>query len=759
MDNQAEPSTPEDPETAASPTKEPAREGDSTPPEPQSDGAAESNGAADHGAAESEPPAPQPGLPPLPRPTVKRWERLDAALLRGARVGRALLSPWFVLLLVPLLLGSAYWYYSGGQGRLKALDTNKVKLADQLGAVRMAGNFLLLIGGTVGAVYAAYRVKRGAPLAAIVARASAFVTPLLAAPFVVALMQDKVEKESPKLTLFFCAIIAGILGTAAYRLSRSPRGTDAEAASPRDKQLNIAYEVVAWASVLGLWVAYGWFFTRLSITNHHALMTRTIDLGLYDNIFYQSSHGHPLGCTFLRGGTHGSAHFDPILVLMSPLYRLYPRAEFILALQSIWVGSGVVPVFLIARRQLGSRLHGVLLAIVYALHPALHGANMYEFHSLTLACVPILWTLYFLERKWLKLYWVALVVALLVREDIPLMMTMVGLTVFLGTDAQLRRHGLVTMIFSLAYFVLVKGYFMTSSGVIMSGPQAYSYAYYYSEMIPDPEHKNLVGLVLSLLTNPTFALRHAMEEVKVVYLIKMFLPLIFVPFAARNWRLILAYGIAFTTLATREAVFSTHFQYSNTILPFAFFALPVAIKQMSDGRFARAYSLEPARYKHALVVGTLAAGMTVSWKFGGVVDNQAFYGGFTRVVRKLTPEQEAHYKWMEEAVAMIPLKASLGVTNKIGPHVSNRKDVYFYGQKNVQYVFVDERELKQDRLKKHKDAIRDGQLKELTRRGSYALFKYVPKPKKEKEKVVEEVPEVQEGSEDVQDVLGDDPRE
>ena len=87
-------------------------------------------------------------------------------------------------------------------------------------------------------------------------------------------------------------------------------------------------------------------------------------------------------------------------------------------------------------------------------------------------------------------------------------------------------------------------------------------------------------------------------------------------------------------------------------------------------------------------------------------------------VRTLSDDQAALYQWIDESRAMIPADASVGVTNKIGPHVSNRKDAYFYGQRNVQYVFVDEKELKADRLKRHKKAIAEGRLDELSRRGS-----------------------------------------
>lgn len=669
---------------------------------------------------------------------------IDAVATGFARLAQAGLSYLLVLLLAPIFAGSAIWYARGGIKRLGLLDTNKLRFEDQLAAAVPMG---VTVGATLVvllAVWAVLRWRRGLPFARFGAAASAWLLPLLAVPFALSLFQKGIEKESPVVTLFFAAIIGVITGVSAYRVLPS-RPLD-EGDTPVRVGLDRLYEALSWAAVLAIGVAYGWFFTKLSITNHHALVSRTIDLGLYDNIFYQSIHGRPLACTFLKAGYHGSAHFDPILVLLSPLYLLYPRAEFILGLQSVWIASGVIPIFLIARSQLQSRPLGVMLAAVYALHPALHGANMYEFHSLTLACVPMLWTLWALSTNRFRAYWVLLGVSLLVREDIPLMMSMVGVTCTLLPGGRLRRLGLVTIGVCAAYFLIVKAFFMTSSGIIMSGPEAYSYAYYYAELIPGG--KGMGGMLLSLVTNPTFALRHALEREKLLFLATIFLPLALAPFAARSWRLTLIYGIAFTTLATRTAVFSTHFQYSNSILPFAFFATPVAIRQLSEGTLAKAYGLDAARLRRALVVAALFTSLGVSFKFGGIVDNDAFRGGFARVVRELSDQQREHYAWVEATAAMIPKEARVGVTNKLGPHVSNRQHAYFYGQKTVEYVFVDEQELKADRLKRHRDDVNSGKLVELARRRSYALYR------------TKEAPEgAGDTDEDVTQVLGDEQKD
>lgn len=680
----------------------------------------------------------------------------DAVLLFFSRVGRATLTYLFALLAAPVLAGSVWWFWKDQDARLKLLDTNKVTSSDQLAGGTYVMVALVTVVVVTVAIHFAWTFRKGASFTTLAQRAGAFLTPFLATPFIVALFQKGVEKESPKLTLFFCAIIAAIAGVSAYKLSRFGEIEFEDAR--RSKMFRWASSGVTWLVLLGMWAGYAWFFTNLSITNHHAFGTRTIDLGLYDNIFYQSSHGRPLACTFIKSGYHGSAHFDPLLVLLSPLYLLYPRTEFILGLQSVWCGSGVIPVFLIGRHYLQSRPLSLFLAAAYALHPALHGANMYEFHSLTLATVPLLWTLWALMTRHLKLYWLFLVIAVMVREDIPLMMVPVGAIAILLAEKTLRRTGFFTIVFCAAYFVIVKKFFMTSSDVIMSGPQAYSYGYYYSEMIPDKKG-GLSGLVLSVLTNPTFALRHALEEPKVIYMITVFLPVLFLPFFARSWRMALAYGIAFTTLATRPAVFSTHFQYTNAILPFMFAALPLGLKQLSEGTLAGAYKLDTTRFRRALVFATFAAALFTSYKFGAFWENTGFKGGFVRLTRSLTPEQEAQYKWLEDTKKNIPANASVGVTQKMGPHVSNRKDVYLYGQRMVQYILIDERELKGQRQKRHRQLVGDKTLELVSKHKTYALYIDTRMSKKPKQNAPAPAPAPEDEEGNVEDVLGDEPQE
>ncbi|WP_437545337.1 DUF2079 domain-containing protein [Sorangium sp. So ce367] len=662
--------------------------------------------------------------------------KLDGALERLARAALTL-APW------PILYGMSIavtaWVFIH-PSRHAQLDTNKLTEVERRW---MAGGAVAAIVGVALAyflVMLARRVRiRSWDFVGTVGRLNRALIPLLALPFVAALKLPNIEKDSPKSTIFFAALAALATGVGAYAWGRrarlSPGLDDASELDGAPARGSRALATVArWLpslALLAMWTGYTLFFSRLAITNHRALHTRTPDLGYYDNIFYQTIHGRPLGCSWLKAGYHGSAHFDPILILLSPLYLIYPRAEFLLILQSAWLGAGVVPVYLLARDKLAHRGKALLLAAVWAIYPALHGANMYEFHSLALISPLVVWLLYFYETGRDRLYWVTLAVLLLCREDVSLLMCFIGLYAIFDRRPGRTRLGWVTIATSLVYFVIVKLFFMTSAGIIMSGKDAYSFAYYYEELMPN--RSGLGGMLVSLLTNPVFALKVLLEEPKIIFLLQLFVPLCFLPFLAKPGRWMLAYGLLFCLLASRDAVFSIHFQYSSILFPIAFVLTPIALKRIEGSGPTAYYGLDGRRLSRALLAAMVVAAALMSWKFGGLVENASFRGGFSRVARKLTPDQEATYAWVRQQVEAIPKSAIVGATSKMGPHVSNRKEAYFYpGDRaaTVQYVLLDEGELKGKDLERHNAAVKRGELEELSRLKKMALFKRVKPPSK-----------------------------
>ena len=626
-------------------------------------------------------------------------------------------TTWIVgPLIIAVTLGSTLWPLRHPD-RLDELLGNKLAAAERQSSLWHVAGTTVVVLALYAAAVVIRRLLRGewriASTADWLTRRFAW---LAAAPAVLTLSHKGIEKESPKLVLALAVVTAAVVGFSAYSW-RSIRARDDD--GDEHPVLTIARRFGPALVLLGLWAGYAWFFARLAVTNHHALNTRIADLGYYDNIFYQSVHGRFLGCSFMKGGYHYAGHFDPILVLLSPIYLLYPRAESLLVLQPIWLGSGVIPVYLLARHYSLSRPISLLLALCFTLYPPLQGANMYEFHSLTLIVPLVLWLLWFLvERRWVG-YGITVAALLLCREDVSLLLCFVGVY---ALRSGARRAGWVTIAAGLAYFALVKKFIMGSTDMLNQGDESISFAYYYADLIPNKT--GAAELVTSLLTNPAFVLKHVLDEPKVMFVALLFAPLMFLPFLARPGRLMLLYGLTFCLLATRAAVFSIYFQYSSAIFPIAFALVPHVLRNVPDGPWAASAGHDPTRLRRGAVAAMVACTVLCCWKFGGIVENSSFRGGFVRMVRTLTEEHRANYRWVRQQVAAIPKNARVAASGKMGPHVSNRREAYFYPSRvRIDYALLDEGELKAAELDAHNKRVSSGKLIEVARQGKLVLLK------------------------------------
>lgn len=186
---------------------------------------------------------------------------------------------------------------------------------------------------------------------------------------------------------------------------------------------------VALALVSLLIVAYGVYFSAVSIQRHRAFLTNASDLGQIDQAIWNTLQGRPLEFTRRTGeqSIRLTDHVEPIFIPASLVLLVYDNVEALLVLQSFVIALGALPVFWIARRRLASEWAGVAFAGIYLLFPSLEAANLAEFHAVTFA--PLLLLLmyhYGTLQKWGRFALFALL-ALAVKEEIALLvMVMAG---------------------------------------------------------------------------------------------------------------------------------------------------------------------------------------------------------------------------------------------------------------------------------------------------------------------------------------------
>ena len=539
----------------------------------------------------------------------------------------------------------------------------------------LAAVSVFLLAAVLAAV-ALVRRRRGNPdgVVALYERALRVVLPAVALPFVIAL-HEPLERSHPGTVL-----VIALLGGALTSYSAYAFVSEREASGSR---------VAVWSARAALAVAvaaYTAYASRITIYNHLNINTGKADLGYYLSIFRQTSQGHLLGCSLCGGGSHLTGHFDPILIPLAPLFLLYPFAETLLVLQTVWLAFGAIPVYVLAFHHLRHRGAALSLAVVYLLYPALHGVNFFDFHSIALSVPLFLWLLCALEKGKRVLYYVAFALVLLVREDMPIALVCVGLYALFSRPKEDARLGWTTIVLSLVYFVVVKALFMhrvdplnTSTGA--SG----GYAYYYEAMIP--AGRSTAALVGTLLSNPGFVLAQVLTDEKVDFVLKLLVPLFGLPLFARG-RFMLAYGAALTLLASRPYLFSIHFQYTSVLIPFLFALAMSALGRIYRGELF-AFGASGPRLARSFAFGMLVTTVLCTVKFGGLLPNASFMGGFRPLSREYNKDHFELAAFLKKVALTFPRGSRVAGNSRLVTHLGAASSILMLDERqNSDFVVV-----------------------------------------------------------------------
>lgn len=193
-----------------------------------------------------------------------------------------------------------------------------------------------------------------------------------------------------------------------------------------------------------LYTVYSWLQWR-------SFAIRSWDLGIFTQLARDYAHFQaPIVSIKGQGFNLLGDHFHPILVVLGPVYRVFPSAFTLLVVQNLLFAVSVAVVGHLAIKRLG-RIPGVCVGIGYALSWGLQSAVDSQFHEIAFA-VPLLALSLcaLMEEKWRQAWiWAALLV--FVKEDLGLTVFMVGLVM---AHRSRRPAGLWLAAWGVAWFVL-----------------------------------------------------------------------------------------------------------------------------------------------------------------------------------------------------------------------------------------------------------------------------------------------------------------
>jgi uncharacterized membrane protein len=173
--------------------------------------------------------------------------------------------------------------------------------------------------------------------------------------------------------------------------------------------------------VAGAFVAYA----LLAVVRHQTFRSTGFDLGLFEQVVWHYAHLETPASSLKGFGSIFEDHFSPVMALLAPLHRVWPRPEALLVAQAALVSVSAVPVYAFAEPRLGLR-GARCLAGAYLLFGGVQEAVWFDVHEVMFA--PVLIGLAVLAADRERWAWSVAAVAslLLVKEDLAFLVIAFG---------------------------------------------------------------------------------------------------------------------------------------------------------------------------------------------------------------------------------------------------------------------------------------------------------------------------------------------
>jgi uncharacterized membrane protein len=410
--------------------------------------------------------------------------------------------------------------------------------------------------------------------------------------------------------------------------------------------------ILARRVVYGGAAVYALLFIAIAAAHVESFHAERQDLGSMVQAIWSTLHGHFLGSTSLAGreNTRLVAHVDPFLVLLAPLWLVWSSPLMLLVVQALAVTSGVLPVYWLARKHLGSERAGAHFALAYLLFPATQFNALTistGFHAASIAVSLILYAIWFLDEERLVLFAVFALLAVSTKEEIGAAVACLGIWYAVRTGQRWVGAAIFVagMAVSLVDFLVIIPHFSPSGIDPFAGR--------YGHVGGTP-----AGILRKAVTDPLALVQAVATWHKLLYL-----GLVFGPFLGL-WALepLLFLGafpdLAINLLSSKNDQTSIGFQYTAGITPFLVAATILGAARLKRDRDAMSL---------CVLVG---AGLicVVSPITIGIAQGDLAAALPSNSVRSA----KAH------ALSLIPSGVPVAASNQIATYVSARRYVYTF---------------------------------------------------------------------------------
>ena len=402
-----------------------------------------------------------------------------------------------------------------------------------------------------------------------------------------------------------------------------------------------------------------------AISRHEGFRSHRFDLGNMVQAVWSTTQGRPLDQTDGSTGEQINrlgAHVDPILVLFTPFWWIHPAPETLIVVYLAALAAGVYPVVRLGLKHTGSRLVAGLLGAWYLTLPWVIWIGLNEVNPMSLALPLLLYAIWALDEDRLGRFAVFAVLAVLCGELIGV--TVAALGIWYALARRRTRAGLVIAAGGVAWTAIC---LLVVIPLFNDGNS--SRVFNRFETVGGTP----LGLLETLFSDPGTVIAQLTSSGDFQYLFWLALPTALL-FLAQPWLLVAAVPQLGTNMVSDyPSTVSPAYHYSAPII-----AVLVAASVLGLGRLPPRFRVAAAGTMLGLAVVTLAGTLPVPGTEGHLAPSR---------------ETSARVTALRQAVALVPASAPVTVTNRVGAHLSARRVVALFPEREgAEWAVLDTRD-------------------------------------------------------------------
>lgn len=398
-------------------------------------------------------------------------------------------------------------------------------------------------------------------------------------------------------------------------------------------------------------------FSIYTILLHEVYYTQAFDAGIQDQGTWLISRFISPFIT-IRGIHYFGDSLRLLPILWAPFLWIWNSINILFILQAIFVAIGVVPLYLFAKKKLGSDWLALCVGLSFLLYPALQNMNLEQYHPEIFSLFFIILTAYFLFLDKPQYFYPCLILSLMGKDDVVFTAFFIG--IYLLLIKKKKQQGFITLAIAIGWYIfnsrLVNPIF---NNVGIFAPQPVTYSHWFQSF-------------MSNLFNPIYYIQNIFNPESIVYVFGLLVPLLFIPLLGLEVIFLMVPSVAVNILSGVPYLRSINYHYNYVQTGLIFFAFIYGIRFLQD----KLKDKIPSRIVLNSFIGISA--IICALTSNACLSQFPLINHFAGIRDKAAMLDSDLVAYGNQGLALIPKDAKVSASWSLVPHLSHRKEIYMF---------------------------------------------------------------------------------